>query len=161
MLNSKEIIEIIKYVNGSTVDEVHYEHNSFVVKVKNQNPQVEETVKSEQQEEPISQVPNIVNERGQEDVSPGPEMDTSHEEAETLTVTSPMVGMFYASPSPNDPAFIKIGDSVKEETVVCVLEAMKMFNDVQADVNGEVMEVLVQNGDLVEFGQPLFLVKPE
>jgi acetyl-CoA carboxylase biotin carboxyl carrier protein len=150
MLSSKEIIEIIKYVNGSTVDEVHYEHDSFVVKVKNQNP-------SEPQEANV-QIPTAVDERGQEDLTP-----TSEEEQpqETHTVKAPMVGMFYSSPSPDDPAFIQVGDEVKEETVVCCLEAMKMFNDVPADVNGEITEILVENGDLVEYGQPLFTVKPE
>ncbi|MGA9288644.1 MAG: acetyl-CoA carboxylase biotin carboxyl carrier protein [Anaerobacillus sp.] len=160
MLSSKEIIEIIKYVNGSTVDEVHYEHDSFVVKVKNQNPHVEDHVKSEQLESG-SHVSTAVEERGQEDVHPEQAEEAFKETSETLTVKSPMVGMFYSSPSPEDAAFINVGDSVQEETVVCVLEAMKMFNDVQADVNGEIIEVLVQNGDLVEFGQPLFLVKPE
>ncbi len=160
MLNSKEIIEIIKYVNGSTVDEVHYEHDSFVVKVKNQNPNVEDNMKSEQLESG-SQVPPAVEERGQEDMNPEQVEKALKETMETHTVKSPMVGMFYSSPSPEDAAFINVGDSVQEETVVCVLEAMKMFNDVQADVNGEIIEVLVQNGDLVEFGQPLFLVKPE
>jgi acetyl-CoA carboxylase biotin carboxyl carrier protein len=153
MLSSKEIIEIIKYVDGSTVDEVHYEHDSFVVKVKNQNPESE---KSEPQE---AQVPTAVAERGQEDLTPEPE--APKETPETHTVKAPMVGMFYSSPSPDDPAFIQVGDAVKEETVVCCLEAMKMFNDVQADVNGEITEILVENGDLVEFGQPLFTVKPE
>ncbi|WP_226659182.1 acetyl-CoA carboxylase biotin carboxyl carrier protein [Pseudalkalibacillus hwajinpoensis] len=150
MLSSKEIIEIIKYVDGSTVDEVHYEHDSFVVKVKNQNPESE---KSEQQEAK-AQVPTAVAERGQEDLTPEPE------ERETHTVKAPMVGMFYSSPSPDDPAFIQVGDKVEEETVVCCLEAMKMFNDVPADVKGEITEILVENGDLVEFGQPLFTVKP-
>lgn len=151
MLSSKEIIEMIKYVDGSTVDEVHYEHDGFVVKVKNQNPG--------EQQEAKAQVPTAVAERGQEDLTPTPETG-QQETTETHTVKAPMVGMFYSSPSPDDPAFIQVGDTVKEETVVCCLEAMKMFNDVQADVNGEITDILVENGDLVEFGQPLFTVKP-
>ncbi|MCA0173089.1 acetyl-CoA carboxylase biotin carboxyl carrier protein [Bacillus sp. RAR_GA_16] len=154
MLSSKEIIEIIKYVDGSTVDEVHYEHDSFVVKVKNQNPESE---KSEPQEAK-AQVPTAFAERGQDDLIS--EADATQETQESYTVKAPMVGMFYSSPSPDDPAFIQVGDEVKEETVVCCLEAMKMFNDVHADVNGEITEILVENGDLVEFGQPLFTVKP-
>ncbi|MFK3960055.1 acetyl-CoA carboxylase biotin carboxyl carrier protein [Pseudalkalibacillus hwajinpoensis] len=158
MLSSKEIIEMIKYVDGSTVDEVHYEHDSFVVKVKNQNPYGEGQVKREEQES-ATVTPTAVEERGQGNVIPSQDEEEISES--THTVTSPMVGMFYSSPSPDDPAFIQVGDAVQEETVVCVLEAMKMFNDVQADVNGEIIEILVENGDLVEFGQPLFLVKPE
>ena len=157
MLSSKEIIEIIKYVDGSTVDEVHYEHDSFVVKVKNQNPESEKSESNEAK----AQVPTAVAERGQEDLTPEVEAPQETPTPEAHTVKAPMVGMFYSSPSPDDPAFIQVGDAVKEETVVCCLEAMKMFNDVQADVNGEITEILVENGDLVEFGQPLFTVKPE
>ena len=154
MLSSKEIIEMIKYVNGSTVDEVYYEHDGFVVKVKNQHSNGENS----ESQEAKAQVPIAVAERVQDDLIS--ESDGAQETQETYTVKAPMVGMFYSSPSPDDPAFIQVGDEVKEETVVCCLEAMKMFNDVHADVNGEITEILVENGDLVEFGQPLFTVKP-
>ncbi len=77
-----------------------------------------------------------------------------------LKVESPMVGTFYASPSPEKPAFITAGASVGPDTVVCLVEAMKIFNEIKAGVSGTVERVLVKSGDPVEFGQPLFLVKP-
>lgn len=74
-------------------------------------------------------------------------------------IVSPMVGTVYQSPSPDAPAFVKAGDKVNEKTVVCIIEAMKLMNEIEAEVKGEIVEVLVENGQLVEYGQPLFLVK--
>ncbi len=70
-----------------------------------------------------------------------------------------MVGTFYQSPSPDADVFVKVGDKVGEETVVCIVEAMKLFNEIEAEVTGEIVEILVKDGELVEYGQPLFLVK--
>ena len=76
-------------------------------------------------------------------------------------VVSPMVGTFYKSPSPDADPFVKIGDKVQSATVVCILEAMKLFNEIEAEISGEIVDILVENGQLVEYGQPLFLVKTE
>jgi acetyl-CoA carboxylase biotin carboxyl carrier protein len=81
-------------------------------------------------------------------------------EEELLKITSPTVGTFYASPQPGDPPFVKIGDRVTPETTVCIVEAMKVFNQIPAEVGGTIHRVLVNDGDAVEFGQALFLVKP-
>ena len=74
-------------------------------------------------------------------------------------ITSPMVGTFYAASSPEAPPYIKVGDTVSEETVVCIIEAMKVMNEIKAETNGVVTEVLAQNGKPVQFGQPLFRVR--
>ncbi|NBD37628.1 MAG: acetyl-CoA carboxylase biotin carboxyl carrier protein [Verrucomicrobia bacterium] len=74
-------------------------------------------------------------------------------------VTSPMVGTFYAAPSPESPPFVKPGDAVTEDTVVCILEAMKVMNEIKAEEKGTIAEVLVGNGDSVEYGQPLFRLR--
>lgn len=74
-------------------------------------------------------------------------------------VVSPMVGTFYAAPAPDAPIYAKPGDRVTEKSIVCIVEAMKLMNEIEADVKGEIVEVLVTNGQLVEYGQPLFLVK--
>src|SRR5690606_35317813 len=76
-------------------------------------------------------------------------------------ITSPMVGTLYTSPAPDAAPFVQAGDRVNTKTVVCILEAMKLMNELEAEVNGEIVEVLVKNGQLVEFGQPLFLVKAD
>lgn len=76
-------------------------------------------------------------------------------------IKSPTVGTFYSAPQPGDPPFVKVGDKVKHDTVVCLVEAMKFFNQVQAEVAGVITKILVHEGDPVEFGQPLFQVRPE
>ena len=78
----------------------------------------------------------------------------------TITIDSPMVGTFYTASSPDADAFVNAGDSVKPDTVVCIVEAMKVFNEIKAEVAGKIVEVLVNNGDAVEFGQPLYRVRP-
>lgn len=75
-------------------------------------------------------------------------------------IKSPTVGTYYESPAPGEPAFVKVGSKVTSETVVCIIEAMKVFNQITADVDGTIAEVLVKNGDPVDFGQPLFRVRP-
>ncbi len=78
----------------------------------------------------------------------------------TITINSPTVGTFYGAPTPDDSPFVSVGARVSPETVVCIVEAMKVFNQIPAEVSGTIVEVLVQNGDSVEFGQPLFRVRP-
>ncbi|MDB5385561.1 MAG: acetyl-CoA carboxylase, biotin carboxyl carrier protein [Planctomycetaceae bacterium] len=78
----------------------------------------------------------------------------------SILIKSPTVGTFYLSPSPDDPPFVKIGATVKPDTVVCLIEAMKVYNQITADLTGTVTEVLVGNAEPVEFGQPLFRIKP-
>lgn len=74
-------------------------------------------------------------------------------------ITSPMIGTFYASPSPDADPFTRVGDRVGDDSVVCIIEAMKVMNEIKAETSGEIVEVLVENGEPVEFGQPLYLVK--
>jgi acetyl-CoA carboxylase biotin carboxyl carrier protein len=78
-----------------------------------------------------------------------------------LKIVSPMVGTFYRSPSPDSPSYIEPGQEVNEETVVCIIEAMKVMNEIKAEVNGVIVEVLAQNGKPVDFGKPLFSVRPK
>jgi acetyl-CoA carboxylase biotin carboxyl carrier protein len=82
-------------------------------------------------------------------------------DAGLVAIKSPMVGTYYASPDPNSPAFVSVGSKVLPNTVVCIVEAMKVFNEIVAEVSGTIREVLVKNESPVEFGQPLFMVKPD
>lgn len=77
-----------------------------------------------------------------------------------VEVTSPMVGTFYRSPSPDEPPFIEVGDTIRRGQTICIIEAMKLMNELEAEVNGEVVEILVENGKPIEFGQPLMRVRP-
>jgi len=83
------------------------------------------------------------------------------EPANTSVITSPMVGTFYAASGPDKPSFVKVGDTVTPEKTVCLIEAMKVYNEIQAECNGKIVAVLVKNGETVEFGKPLFRVAAE
>lgn len=88
-------------------------------------------------------------------------MSKLEEEKDSIYITSPMVGTIYFAPSPSDPAFVKPGDQVEKSTVVCIIEAMKVMNEVKAGISGVVSEPLVENGHPVEFGTKLFRITPE
>ncbi|MCL4165258.1 UNVERIFIED_CONTAM: hypothetical protein GTU68_010420, partial [Idotea baltica] len=86
--------------------------------------------------------------------------DTSAEDSKYVTITSPIIGTFYRKPSPDKPNFVEVGDSVQADSVVCIIEAMKLFNEIESEVSGKIVKVLVDESSPVEFGQPLFLVDP-
>jgi acetyl-CoA carboxylase biotin carboxyl carrier protein len=93
---------------------------------------------------------------------PGTEAETAASKDQDLQmIPSPIVGTFYRSPSPNAEPFVKIGSNVEEDTVVCIIEAMKLMNEIQAETSGEVVKIYVENGQPVEYGQPLFGIKPQ
>jgi len=83
------------------------------------------------------------------------------EESSYITVRSPMVGTFYRAPAPDAPSFVEVDDPVKESTVMCIVEAMKLMNEIKAETRGTVAKILVENAQPVEYNQPLFLIKPE
>ena len=88
--------------------------------------------------------------------TPPPMEEAPKAEDNSTYIRSPMVGTFYTSPSPDSPPFVKTGDSVSDDTVVCIVEAMKVMNEIKAEVKGKIAEIMVENGDSVEYGQPLF-----
>lgn len=77
-----------------------------------------------------------------------------------VTIDAPTVGTFYSSPTPEDPPFVEVGSTVRPDTKICIIEAMKVFNEIPAEKSGKIVEILVENGDAVEFGQPLFRIEP-
>ena len=90
----------------------------------------------------------------------GPGTNDGEQNDNLVEITSPIVGTFYLTPSPNAEPFVKVGSSVEKDKVVCIVEAMKVMNEIKSDVDGTIKKVLVSNGQAVEYGQPLFLVEP-
>jgi len=88
----------------------------------------------------------------------GPAAD--EQEVEYVEIKSPMVGTFYAAPDPDSPPFVQLGSTVNPSTVVCIVEAMKVFNEIKAELSGTIQKILVKNEEPIEYGQPLFLVRP-
>ncbi|MBN9653640.1 acetyl-CoA carboxylase biotin carboxyl carrier protein [Halobacillus sp. GSS1] len=167
MLKVQEIREIIKLIDQSNIDEFSYEANGTKVHMK--KPQGQVVAEPVQVQQPVQAPPET--EPKQEAAVQAPKQEVKEEAAESeapkaqgsadydAEVKSPMVGTFYASPSPEEDVYVKVGDSVKEDSVVCIVEAMKLFNEIEAEVSGEIVEILVKDGELVEYGQPLFRVK--
>ncbi|KOP78290.1 acetyl-CoA carboxylase [Lysinibacillus sp. FJAT-14745] len=164
MFKIQEIREIIKLVDSSSIDEFVYEVDGAKVKLKKNGVVVTETVapKKEvvapvvQQSAPVAPAtPAPVK------AEEAPVASTTNNDSSLHKIVSPMVGTYYQSPNPDSPAYVKVGDKVGNETIVCIVEAMKLFNEIEAEVQGEIVEVLVKDGELVEYGQPLFLVKAE
>ncbi|KIL16996.1 acetyl-CoA carboxylase biotin carboxyl carrier protein [Bacillus sp. FSL W8-0645] len=158
MLKIEEIHELIKLIDESTIDEFTYENEGAKIKLKKNKEVVQQVAApvAPVQAAPAQQAPKAQAPAQTE--APAQEVAAS----ENLhKITSPMVGTFYASSSPEADPYVTSGSKVKENTVVCIVEAMKLFNEIEAEVKGEIVEVLAENGQLVEFGQPLFLVKAE
>ncbi|MDM5331649.1 acetyl-CoA carboxylase biotin carboxyl carrier protein [Neobacillus sp. CF12] len=177
MYKIQEIREIIKLMDGSTVDCLELEKGDsriFVRKSSMINPSVIQENKSiNLASHAILDAPIIVTATKSNGLSEGSNQAAATKEnteieeipskylgTETLLkIVSPMVGTYYKAPSVDSSPYVKIGDKVEKSTVVCIVEAMKLFNEIEAEMDGEIVEVLVENGQLVEYGQPLFLVK--
>ncbi|WP_186578088.1 acetyl-CoA carboxylase biotin carboxyl carrier protein [Aquibacillus kalidii] len=163
MLKIQEIHELIKRIDESSIDEFEFESNGTKLSLKKNKEEVIAQQPAVNTVQPTTSVP--VKTEDSADIEQVSDTNTSTEQPSTSTknydyeIVSPMVGTFYSSPSPDKDVFVQVGDKVKADTVVCIVEAMKLFNEIEAETNGEIVEVLVENGELVEYGQPLFGVK--
>ncbi|WJY28436.1 MULTISPECIES: acetyl-CoA carboxylase biotin carboxyl carrier protein [Sporosarcina] len=178
MLKIQEIREIIKLIDQSSIDKFTYEAEGTKLKIVKSAAQ--EAVQAPVQAKPVQQVPDVqdstsgiqaarqpepaVQETPKEPASAQQEQKPAPAEEKAAdpslkSIVSPMVGTFYKSSSPEAEAYVQVGKKVGKEDVVCIVEAMKLFNEIEAEVSGEIVEILVQDGQLVEYGQPLFLVK--
>ncbi|WP_347862771.1 acetyl-CoA carboxylase biotin carboxyl carrier protein [Salimicrobium sp. PL1-032A] len=167
MLKVQEIREIIKLIDESSIQEFEYESGESKVTLKKQGgvaPAPAPVVNTEVQQAPVRhEQPEQETADNQPEVSSSEAVDAPSEEKGEADydyeITSPMVGTIYHSPSPEDSPYIQVGDKVSDDSVVCIVEAMKLFNEIEAEVSGEIVEILVGDGELVEYNQPLFRVK--
>ncbi|MGF9942192.1 acetyl-CoA carboxylase biotin carboxyl carrier protein [Priestia megaterium] len=166
MLKIQEIREIIKLVDQSSIEEFTYEHEGSKIKMKKKDA----IVSKQAQQVVVSAPEQAAAPAPQAAAAPAPAAQSAQPKEEQAApavdeilhkITSPMVGTFYASSSPESDVYVTPGDKVQKDSVVCIVEAMKLFNEIEAEVKGEIVDVLVESGQLVEYGQPLFLVKPE
>lgn len=162
MLKSEELLKLVERIDGTTIDEVYYEKDGFIVRVKNRNLESQgQPIQKNIETESIQSHEKVTDYDSKEITVVSEKKELDDVTDTTYKVVSPMVGTFYSSSAPDKPPFVKVGDHVTADANLCVIEAMKLFNDVQAEVNGEIVEVLVNDGELVEYGQPLFLIKTE
>lgn len=169
-MDLKEIQNLIKFVAKSGASEVKLEMDDVKITIKTGAEEKETTVihhqapmgNQMQQQMPMQQQqPQAPQAPAQEAPSGGKEQRSAEEDnSKYITVKSPIIGTFYRKPSPDKPVFCEVGDSVKEGDVLCVIEAMKLFNEIESEVSGKIVKVLVDDSSPVEFDQPLFLVDP-
>ncbi|WP_332632319.1 acetyl-CoA carboxylase biotin carboxyl carrier protein [Halalkalibacter flavus] len=157
MLKVQELKELIKALDQSSVDELKFEQEGTKLVLKKQQAPaaVEKVVEVSREQAPVVSTPVVTTEAPKE----APKQQEVPVNTNVHTITSPMVGTFYSAPSPDSAPYVKQGDKVSEDSVVCIVEAMKLMNEIEAEVKGKITEVLAENGELVEYGQPLFVVE--
>ena len=151
----KDIQNLIKFVAKSGASEVKLEMEDIKITIKTGSEKTETTF--------LQQAPMGMQQMPMAPVAPVAEavsVDKVEETSNFIEITSPIIGTFYRKPSPDKPMFVEVGDVVSEDTVVCIIEAMKLFNEIESEVSGKVVKILVEDGTPVEFGQPLYLVDP-
>ncbi|MGS2762536.1 acetyl-CoA carboxylase biotin carboxyl carrier protein [Sinomicrobium sp. M5D2P9] len=161
-MDLKEIQNLIKFVAKSGASEVKLEMDDVKITIKTG------TEGSTSETTYIQQVPvaptvpqQPVQQQGQEQAAPvKPAESAPAENDKYLTIKSPIIGTFYRKPSPDKPLFVEVGSTIKQGDVLCVIEAMKLFNEIESEVSGKIVKVLVDDSSPVEFDQPLFLVDP-
>ena len=164
MLKIQEIREIIKLIDQSSIEKFSYESDGAKLVLKKGNSQADTGA----QPQSIAEVPAALPAPVQTVATPTPQKETATkaevpvevvQDPSLHEITSPMVGTFYSASSPEAEAYVQLGDKVTDTAIVCIVEAMKLFNEIEAEVSGEIVEILAEDGQLVEYGQPLFLVK--
>ena len=157
-MDIKQIQDLIKFVAKSGVNEVAIEEEDFKITIKtNQAPTyVTATVPTAAPAPLPVAAPAAPAPEAPKQTTPKAE-DTSN----YVTIKSPMIGTFYRSSSPDKPAFVNVGDEITTGKVVCIVEAMKLFNEIESEISGKIVKILVDDAQPVEYDQPLFLVEPK
>lgn len=159
-MDIKQIQELIKFVSRSGVNEVAIEQENFKITIKtNQTPvYVNAAVPAPMVAAPVAPVAAAPAQPVAE--AKAPSAPAAEDTSKYITVKSPMIGTFYRSSSPDKPSFANVGDEISAGKVLCIIEAMKLFNEIESEVSGRIVKVLVDNASPVEYDQPLFLVEP-
>jgi len=157
----KEIRDLIDFISQSELNEVNIETTDFKISVKKSpdisvnSGEIVMSTPNSQQNVPVTQ--SVTENVEVKEEATEPKSETANNLVE---IKSPMIGTFYRSPNPESPPFIEPGDRIKPGQTVCIIEAMKLFNEIEAEISGTIVEVLIENATPVEFDQPLFLVDP-
>jgi acetyl-CoA carboxylase biotin carboxyl carrier protein len=161
-MDFKQIQELIKLVNKSNLSELTIEEKDFKVTIRQKDEIIQQTVISGQfQSAPAlapaaAPAPAIAAPSATTPAASTPADDNS----KYIMIKSPMIGTFYRKPSPDKPLFVEVGSEVTPGKVVCIIEAMKLFNEIESEVKGKIVKILVEDQSPVEYDQPLFLVDP-
>ncbi|TXH20394.1 MAG: acetyl-CoA carboxylase biotin carboxyl carrier protein [Chitinophagaceae bacterium] len=159
-MDFKQIQELVKMINKSNIGELSIEENDFKITIKQKKDHVTQVVSA-----PVGVAPQMVQQvAASAPVASVPaattETGNSASSANTITIKSPMIGTFYRKPAPEKPNYVEEGDSINPGKVICVIEAMKLFNEIESEISGKIVKILVDDASPVEFDQPLFIVEP-
>ena len=161
-MNFKQIQQLIKFVSKTDVNEVTIENKDFKINIKGRSfsneivqPVIQQTLPSPQIQHPV-----IAPEPNPSVQTPSEPTVTDSDSSNLVTIKSPIIGTFYRKPSPDKDNFVNVGDEISEGQTLCVIEAMKLFNEIESDVSGKIVKILVEDASPVEFDQPLFVIEP-
>jgi acetyl-CoA carboxylase biotin carboxyl carrier protein len=141
-----EIKQLIELLKGTDITELQIEREGSKLKIR--------------REKYLSSFEAISSAKKPGVAAPKETKEEVAEESKLVTITSPIVGIFHRAPSPESPPFVEVGNTVKKGQVLCIVEAMKLMNEIESDTDGVVSKILVENGQPVEYGEPLFLIEP-
>jgi len=155
-MDFKQIQELIKIINKSNIGEISVEEKDFKIVIKQKEDQVQTVYSTAPAPMPLPSPAATTTAQPPASSAPAaaPKADN------LITIKSPMIGTFYRRSSPDKPAMAEVGDEVNPGKVVCIIEAMKLFNEIESEVSGRIVKVLVEDASPVEYDQPLFLVEP-
>lgn len=163
-MDFKQIQELLKFLNKSDLTEVVIEEGDFKLRVERKPPEnVIYSAMPATMAAPVAHVHQPIAQAPVHEAAPAKESSSESAQevnaANLYTFKSPMIGTFYRSPGPEKDSFVKVGDSVSNGSVLCIIEAMKLFNEIECDVDGKIVKILVDNAQPVEYDQPLFLIE--
>jgi len=156
----KEVQNLIKFVAKSGVSEVKIENKDFKLTIKNKPEYVTSApVATQMLAAPqVAATPQVAVPTTEQPAAPA--VNNAEDDSKYITVKAPIIGTFYRKPGPDKPAFVEVGDTINVGDTVCIIEAMKLFNEIESEVSGKIVKVLVDDATPVEFDQALFLVEP-
>ena len=158
-MDIKDIQNLIKFVSKAEVSEVKYKTKDFEITIK--TPLAGNEVSYIPQPN-VFQAPAVAPSAPIQATNTAPTEESKNEtdESKYLTIKSPMIGTFYRRPGPDKPLFVEVGSTISKGSVICIIEAMKLFNEIESEVSGKIVKILVDDSSPVEFDQPLYLVDP-
>ena len=162
-MDFKQIQELIKMINKSNIGELSIEQKDFRITIRQKEDNITQVVSSGN----TSGMPQMMHQPMMQQSAPAlaaaaetPGTSGPAAVSNLITIKSPMIGTFYRKPSPDKPNFLEVGDEVMPGKVVCIIEAMKLFNEIESEVKGRVVKILLEDSSPVEYDQPLYLVEP-
>lgn len=160
-MDLKEIQNLIKFVAKSGASEVKLEMDDIKITIKTGDERSETTTLVQHVPMPQAQAaPAPAAAAPAPEAAPATPAASDSADSKYVTIKSPIIGTFYRKPAPDKPVFVEVGSSIKEGDVLCVIEAMKLFNEIESEISGKIVKILVDDSSPVEFDQPLFLVDP-